>query len=335
MAGGGVDVGRAEGKTLVQISGGGDTGFCAVDTTGTVYCWGANAGNGSEQQRPVAGGGRGAPGTPMAGQTIRPGHRGSDNAACAVARPGRRTAGEPTPTGTRATAPPGSSNAPMAVSTSGVLAGEKLVQVTGRDGTAARWRAAGVAYCWGDDVRRGTGERRRGEPQRVPAAVEHHHGAVGQDADPPDRQRRRTTPARWRPRRGLLLGPERHGEFGNETDQVPTGRGDHHRCSVRGTLSRSARAPTPARWAPRGVFCWGCDAAGRLGNNSTTQRNGPLQVDPAVIAGVTATAGEASRGTYWTPAAWRNSGSITGYTATASPGAACPPPGRPAARSPG
>ena len=87
------------GKTLTQISGGGDF-MCALDSTGAAYCWGDNSngqlGNGNEG--PIAG-----------------------------------------------------SDVPVAVVTSGALAGKTLTQISAGDEGVCALDSTGAAYCWGNE----------------------------------------------------------------------------------------------------------------------------------------------------------------------------------------
>jgi hypothetical protein len=67
-------------------------------------------------------------------------------------------------------------------------------------------------------------------------------------------------------------------------------------------------------------YCWGADAGGQLGNNSTTNASAAVLVGPQAPTAVSATPGDATVAVSWTAPAFLNYGTVTGYTATASPG---------------
>ena len=63
--------------------------------------------------------------------------------------PEPRTAGATTHSGSSATAAPSTPAVPVAVDTSGVLAGKTLTQITAGDNHMCALDSAGAAYCWG------------------------------------------------------------------------------------------------------------------------------------------------------------------------------------------
>ena len=68
-------------------------------------------------------------------------------------------------------------------------------------------------------------------------------------------------------------------------------------------------------------YCWGDNANGELGNNSTTASNVPVVVQgiiPGAPTGVTATPGDTTATISWTAPASLGTGTLTGYTATAT-----------------
>lgn len=138
------------GKTLTRIAAG--TSFsCALDSTGTAYCWGLNAngelGDNSTAQSlvPVAVSTAGV----LAGKTLTEISAGATH-ACALDSTGvaycwgQNSSGE---LGNNSTT---QSLVPVAVNTSGVLAGKTLTEITAGDGFTCALDSTGKAYCWGD-----------------------------------------------------------------------------------------------------------------------------------------------------------------------------------------
>jgi hypothetical protein len=73
------------------------------------------------------------------------------------------------------------------------------------------------------------------------------------------------------------------------------------------------------------AYCWGANGSGQLGDGTTTQRTAPFQVlmlSPLPPAGVTAAAADTTAAIPWTAPATLDSGTFTGYAATAEPGGA-------------
>jgi alpha-tubulin suppressor-like RCC1 family protein len=84
-----------------------------------------------------------------------------------------------------------------------------------------------------------------------------------------------------------------------------------------GQLSTCVEATTGA------FYCWGGNAAGQLGNTTTTGSNAPVMVFniiPGAPTGVTATPGDTTATIAWTAPANFGTGTLTGYTVTLSPG---------------
>ena len=144
--------GALSGLTLTQLTAGSAT-TCALASTGTAYCWGAGAsgqlGNGTTtaaQSTPVA---VTITGTPLSGLTLTQITAGAAT-TCALASTGAAYCwgagasgqlGNGTTTATQST--------PVAVTTSGVLSGVTLTQLTGGSATTCALASTGTAYCWG------------------------------------------------------------------------------------------------------------------------------------------------------------------------------------------
>src|ERR1039457_4061280 len=191
------------------------------------------------------------------------------------------------------------SSVPVAVKTSGVLAGRTLTQITAGGYDSCALDAAGAAYCWGDN---GTGELGDGKAgdSSVPVAVDTSGVLAGRaltqiaagwiDACAVDTA---GAPYCW--------GYNADGELGNgkasdssvpvavDTSGVLAGRALTQVSA--GTYSACA---VDAAGAP---YCWGANSWGQLGDGSTVGSTVPVAVDTSgVLAGRTLT--QVSAGTY-------------------------------------
>lgn len=135
------------GKVLTQISAGANVNdVCALDSTGTVYCWGINLS-----------GQLGNPDTglnfkvPVAVQPPQGTISGGTTHACTIRTGAARCWGDDTfgELGNNSTA---QSNVPVAVTTSGALGGQTLIQVTVGNAFACALASTGAVYCWGNNV---------------------------------------------------------------------------------------------------------------------------------------------------------------------------------------
>ena len=134
------------GKTLTKISAG--YGYaCALDSAGAAYCWGGNyygeLGNGTTTSSnvPVAVDTSGV----LAGKTLVQIAAGQQD-TCALDTAGEVYCWGLNIYGELGDGSTANSSVPVAVDTSGALAGKTVTQITA---TTARWISAGVAYCWG------------------------------------------------------------------------------------------------------------------------------------------------------------------------------------------
>jgi alpha-tubulin suppressor-like RCC1 family protein len=259
--------------TFTQISAGFYT-VCALDSAGAAYCWGDNnkgqLGNGT---------GGGFSDVPMvvdmpAGVTFTQVSTGGDS-VCAVDSTGAAYCwgwnnygelGDPTAGGT--------SDVPVAVDTSGVLAGTDLTQISAGSEDTCAVDSTGAAYCWGWN----------------------YYGELGDGA---------TTES------GVPVAVDTSGVLAGTTlTQI----------SVGGNLGGT----TCARDTNSAAYCWGWNDDGELGDGTTTDSSVPVAVSvewppgaPDAPTAVNAVAGNGAATVSWSPAG--DGGSpITSYTVTAS-----------------
>ena len=139
------------GKTLTQISAGFED-TCALAAAGTAYCWGDNyywelgdgrgGANGDASSVPVAVDTRGV----LAGKALAQISAGWWY-ACAVDTAGAAYCWGEGALGSNT----GGSSVPVAVDTSGVLAGKRMAQISAGLGATCSLDRAGAAFCWGDN----------------------------------------------------------------------------------------------------------------------------------------------------------------------------------------
>ncbi|MCA2219677.1 RCC1 domain-containing protein [Nonomuraea aurantiaca] len=263
-----VATGVLSGKTLTQIG----TGYehtCVLDNTGKAYCWGYNSfgqlGNNSTTQSlvPVT---VTTLGTAINGKTLTEIRAGNwftctlDSAGLAYCW-GNGANGR---IGNNSTL--GSLTA-VAVTTTGVLSGKTINQLTSGGAHACALDSAGLAYCWGYNS---TGQLGNNSTTQslVPATVTAS---------------------------GVLSG--------KTITQISGGQ--DYTCALDSTNT---------------VYCWGANATGQLGDQTTTQRLVAVLVTSQPPTAVVATPGDTTAAISWTAPEFLNSS--TGYTATASPGGA-------------
>ena len=149
-AGGGGHQRSSGRENLAQVSSG-DASSCALDSSGAAFCWGDNGsgelGDGSftSSATPVAVGGV------LGGRTLTQIGVG-DSYACALDNTGVVYcwgANEEGQLGDGSEGPIEGSDVPVAVNTSGVLAGKTITQISVGTYDACALDAAGAAYCWG------------------------------------------------------------------------------------------------------------------------------------------------------------------------------------------
>ncbi len=146
--------GVLHGKTLTQISAGGGGGIdtCALDSTGTAFCWGSNIDGGlgdggiADSSVPVAVDTGGV----LRGKTLTQITAGSDG-GCVLDSAGAAYCWGDNDYGELGDGGTADSSVPVAVDTSGALAGKALTQITGGYEDTCGLASSGVAYCWGDN----------------------------------------------------------------------------------------------------------------------------------------------------------------------------------------
>src|SRR5450755_3180689 len=160
------------GKTLTQITAGG--GFtCALDSIGAAYCWGlnnwGNLGDGSttSSNTPAAVDAGGV----LAGKTLTQISVGGEH-ACALDSSGAAYCWGINGSGELGDGNTRDSSIPVAVNTSGVLAGKTLTQISAGDDATCALDSSGAAYCWGLNNYGQLGDARGGGSSIVPVTVD-------------------------------------------------------------------------------------------------------------------------------------------------------------------
>jgi alpha-tubulin suppressor-like RCC1 family protein len=318
--------GALAGKTLTQISVGNGL-VCVLDSAGAAYCWGLDLygetgiGYKIDSNPPEAVDTRGV----LAGKTLTQIAAGGFQ-GCALDTGGAaycwgdNTYGE---LGDGSTAK--RAFAPVAVDTTGTLAGKTLTQIsTGYDQTCAL-DSAGAAYCWGDNTYGELGDGSAGGYSYVPVAVDADGALAGKTLVRISAGVDHTC-AVDTTGRAYCWGENTNGELGNgttagsdvpvavDTSGVLAGKtisqisaGGDHTCAVDTTST---------------IYCWGADQRGQLGdaNAPGTQSDIPVTVAMQAPASVSVTPGYTTATVSWTAPVFRNNHTLTGYTATATPG---------------
>jgi alpha-tubulin suppressor-like RCC1 family protein len=143
--------GALAGKTITQIAAAGQFYTCALDSAGAAFCWGSNnfgqLGNGSTTDTrvpvPVSTGGV------LAGKTLTRLAVGHGNHTCALDSAGAVYCWGSNDGGGLGNGGGLISTVPVAVDTSGVLAGRALSGISAGDLHTCAVSTAGEAYCWG------------------------------------------------------------------------------------------------------------------------------------------------------------------------------------------
>jgi alpha-tubulin suppressor-like RCC1 family protein len=314
--------GVLSGKTLTQISAGGQTA-CALATTGAAYCWGSNAdgqlGNGSlsSSSVPVAVSTSGA----LNGKTLTRIAVGLDH-TCALDSNGAAYCWGSNATGGLGDGNTTSSSVPVAVTAKGVLDGKTLTQITAGLGHTCALDSNGAAYCWGGPglllgsdslsssdtpVAVSTDDALDGKILTQISTSDDHTCALGSNGA------------------AYCWGSGGSGQLGDASTgdaNVPFAVSTTGRLEVRDlTQISSGGDDTCALDTARGaIFCWGADDLGQLGDNSSSRRDVPVLAGPDAPRHVQADSNGTSAKVFWTAPASLDTGNLISYIGTATPG---------------
>ncbi len=370
------------GKTLTQISAGGGGGLdtCALDSTGAAYCWGANSdgalGDGDNSSGysdvPVRVDSSGA----LAGKTLTQIAAGSDG-GCVLDSLGTAFCWGDNDFGELGDGSTNSSSVPVAVETSGDLAGKRLTQISAGFEDTCGLDSAGVAFCWGDNSFLELGDGSGGDTDdfsSVPVAVD-THGALA------DKTLAEISAGWWyecaldtagaaycwgtaalgdnQASSNVPVPVDTSGVLAGQTlTQVSAGYGATCALDTRGasfcwgdnTYGELGDGSTVSSNVPVAVdvsrvlagkaltqitagayhvcaqdsadaaYCWGDNNQGDLGNGSTTQSDVPVLAGPQAPEDVAVKPGDTTAAVSWLAPASLDGGTLTGYTASVSPG---------------
>jgi alpha-tubulin suppressor-like RCC1 family protein len=317
------------GLTFTQISAG-QYSTCGVTSAGAAYCWGFNSkgqlgisGSTTNYTTPQA---VTTTGTALSGRTVVQVAVGYQH-ACALDNTGLvycwgdDTYGELGNNSTTSTLYPAT-----AVYTTGTtMAGQTIVAITAGSGFTCALDSTGLVYCWGYGVNGQLGDNGTPTSQDVPASVYTTGTPMAGVAIASISASEFDTCALGSTGVAFCWGYNADGRLGTNnttTVSVPTA------VYTGGALS--GRAVTQINAGDQGscaldstntAYCWGLNANGQEGNDSTVEANAAVLVDPQAPTSVTATPGDTTAAMSWTTPVYLNNGTITGYTFTTSPGA--------------
>ncbi len=309
------------GVTVTQITA--DSGYnaCALGSTGAAYCWGKNndgqLGNNTltSSSVPVAVTTSGV----LAGKALTQVTAGND-LTCALDSTGLAYCWGDNTRGQLGNNSTTNSPVPVAVTTTGVLSGVTLTQISAGNAFACALGSTGAAYCWGYDA---SGQLGNSSTTSSSVAV-----AVTTTGVLSGVTLTQVTPgasftcALGSTGAAYCWGLNGNGQLGNNSTTSSAAPVAVSASGVTLTQVSAGNTATCALRSTGAAYCWGSNSSGQLGNNSTTQSLVPVSVAPQGPTGVTAVAGDATAAISWTAPVFLNNGSITGYTASAAPGAA-------------
>jgi alpha-tubulin suppressor-like RCC1 family protein len=313
--------GALTGLTVTQITA--DSGFnaCALGSNGAAYCWGKNSdgqlGNNTvtSSSVPVAVSTSGV----LAGKALTQITAGND-LTCALDSTGLAYCWGDNPRGQLGNNSTTNSPVPVAVTTSGVLSGVTLTQISAGNAFACALGSTGAAYCWGYNASGQLGNSSTASSS-VPVAVTTTGvlSAVTLTQITPGAS---FTCALGSTGAAYCWGLNGNGQLGNNSTTSSAAPVAVTASGLTLIQVSAGNTATCTQASTGAAYCWGMNSSGQLGNNSTTQSTVPAIVAPQGPTGVAAAAGDATAAISWTAPVFLNNGSITGYTASAAPGGA-------------
>jgi alpha-tubulin suppressor-like RCC1 family protein len=315
------------GKALTQITAG-EQETCAVDASGAAYCWGLNSygqlGDGSvayDSFVPVAVDTSGV----LGDKTLTQVTAGWTD-ACALDTTGAAYCWGLNTFGQLGDGSTAESNVPVAVDTSGVLAGNALTQISAGTQSTCALDSIGTAYCWGDNE---FGELGDGTTtsSSVPITVNTGGVLAGKALTQITAANGGSyTCSLDAAGAAYCWGYNGLGQLGDGTtaDSFVPVAVDTSDVLAGKTLTQIAAGGghTCALDTAAAAYCWGWNPFGELGGDSTTSSDVPVLAGPQAPGGVTAVPSDTAATVSWFAPASLDGGTLTGYTATASPGGA-------------
>jgi alpha-tubulin suppressor-like RCC1 family protein len=346
--------GALAGKTLTHISAGGEH-VCALDTSGVAYCWGENEsgdlGDGAtaDSDVPVAIDTSGV----LNGKTLTQ-ISADEEHTCALDTSGSAycwgSNGGDLGNGTTA-----GSDVPVAVDTSGALAGKTLTEISSGGNYTCGVDSTGAAYCWGDDD---SGQLGNGNTSAsdVPVAVNTSGALDGRIVSQISAGYGSHVCVLDNSGEAYCWGYNYYGQLGNDTTNamsiVPVAVGPSPPTNVTavsgaavsvswvspsltgGTVSGYTATASPGSETCATDGAMSCAITGLTDGtsyditvvahaaNGNSAPSGPTEITPTSIPGVptavAAVAGDASATVSWTPPASSGGSPVTSYTVSAS-----------------